>query len=63
MLEPAAPPDPQTSIGRINRADHMAIAKPSRLGLDHAADAAPRPREMVDPAPPGRQPVMSVEVV
>ena len=25
------------------RADHMAIVKPPRLGLDHVADAAPRP--------------------
>ena len=34
----------------------MAIVKPSRLGLDHVADAAPRLHEVVDVAPPGHQP-------
>ena len=41
---------------RIARADQMAIVKPPRLGLDRVADAAPRPHEMVDVAPPGHQP-------
>ena len=34
----------------------MAIVKPSRLGPDHVADAAPRLHEVVDVAPPGHQP-------
>ncbi len=43
-------------MGRGARADPMAIVEPPRLGLDRVADAAPRPHEVVDVAPPGRQP-------
>jgi hypothetical protein len=34
----------------------MAIAKPSRLGLDHVADTALRLHDVVDLAAPGHQP-------
>jgi hypothetical protein len=41
---------------RVARADPMAIVKPSLPGLDQIADAAPRPHEAGDVAPPGHQP-------
>ena len=53
---PPLRPTLRTGRGRVARADQMAIVKPSRLGLDHVADAAPRLHEVVDVAPPGHQP-------
>ena len=53
---PPLRPTLRTGMRRIARADQTAIVKPSRLGLDHVADAAPRLHEMVDLAPPGHQP-------
>jgi len=53
VLEPAAPPDPPGPAYAVSRADQMAIVKPSHLGLDHIANAAPRMHEVVDVAPAG----------
>jgi hypothetical protein len=47
--ETAPPPDPQDGTGRIARLDQMEVVKPSR---SRVADAAPRPHEVVDVAPP-----------
>ena len=41
-------PTLRPGMGGVARADQMAIVKPSRLGLDHVADAAPRRHEVVD---------------
>ena len=47
---------PSERAGAVSPADQMAIVKPPLPGLDHVADAAPRPHEVVDVAPPGHQP-------
>ena len=53
---PPLRPTLRTGMCRVARADPMAIVEPPLPGLDRVADAAPRPHEVVDVAPPGHQP-------
>ena len=53
---PPLRPTLRTGMGRIARADHMAIVKPSASRPRSRSDAAPRLHETVDLAPPGHRP-------